>query len=202
MSLKMKKEKSKSPVDLSKNFKLVKAPKKNKNKLLTVTVFFFLCLSVLFSSMFFMAQTNVGSDVKYNPDTNIKYQLPPDFRDDDPQLTDVNQIVLQKKRNGENSLSEKDFINTKPVEVHVNYLSKTTPKEDVNKVNYKVDAKNLSDFFASAKTKKTTNNPYGQTDYSINPSEVPPYPEFSHQVEPPVSDAEPLFNEAGAPPSA
>lgn len=201
MNLRKKKEISKSPIDLSKNFKLVKAPKKNKNKLLSVTVFFFLCLSVLFSSMFFMAQTNVGSDIKYNSDINVENQLPPDFRDDDPQLIDVNQIVLQKKRSEGRTLSEKDFINTKPVEVHVNYPPKASVKaEYVNKVTYKVNKQNLSDFFASAKTKKMIENQYGQADYGIS-HEMGITPEVSTPIEHPVSDIEPPLSEPGAPPS-
>lgn len=201
MNLRKKKEISKSPIDLSKNFKLAKAPKKNKNKLLSVTVFFFLCLSVLFSSMFFMAQTNVGSDIKYNSDINVENQLPPDFRDDDPQLVDVNQIVLQKKRSEGRTLSEKDFINTKPVEVHVNYPPKASVKtEDVNKVTYKVNKQNLSDFFSSAKTKKMTENQYGQADYGISP-DMGISPVIPPSVEPPAHDIEPSLSEPGVPPS-
>lgn len=174
----MKKTKSKSPIDLSQNFKLVKARKKKRSKLLTVSVFFFLCLSVLFSSMFFMAQTNIGSEVKYHADKDVINQLPPDFRDDDPRLTDVNQIVLQKKRNGENYLSEKDFMNTKPVEVHVNYPP--PKKEVVKKRVYKSDGKKLSEFFASAKTQNSSENAYSRTSVGNTNSEFIPPPELAH----------------------
>lgn len=173
----MKKEKSKSPIDLSQNFKLVKAPKKKRSKLLTVTVFFFLCLSVLFSSMFFMAQTNIGSDIKYNTDEKIGNKLPPDFRDDDPRLTDVNQIVIQRKSKY-GDVSSDTVVNSKPVEVHVNYPP--PKKEEVKKRVYKPDGKKLNEFFASAKTQNSTENTYSRASVGTTNSEFIPPPELVH----------------------
>ncbi len=138
----MSKAKSKSPVDLSDNFKKVNNRRKNRNRLKIMAGFLLFFLVFVLVSTFFLPKSRTNVDFK---ETKVDEHL---LDTQNSQLVDVNEIVLQQSKKN-NLMNEQTDIPSKPVEVKVNLYHQPSVQDE--EVSYKVDTKKLGEFFSSSK---------------------------------------------------
>lgn len=150
----MSKNLSKSPVDLSSNFKQVKNLHKNRNRMKIMAGFLLFFLVFVLVSTFFIPKSRTNEDFKQSP---IDEQVI-DNQDHVTDMVDVNQIVMQKRQKNnlleEHNQSQTQQQAVKPTEVKVN-IYHTPVTVDVD-YDYKVDTKKLGEFFSSSKSANTT----------------------------------------------
>lgn len=161
--MKPKKQKSKSPVDLSENFKLVKTRRNNRTKMKIMAGLLVMFLVTVLISTFFIPKSKTSIDYEEQFPDGMNENIAPQYG----QISDVNQIVQEKKRK-DNLLNNTPSNPVMPptqqtVDVTVNMPEPTVrAAKPVREYTYKVDEKKLGEFFSSSK--KTPQNETYQTE--------------------------------------
>lgn len=149
--MKQKIPKSKSPVDLSDNFKLVKTRRNNRTKMRIMSCILVFFLVTVLISTFFIPKSKTSIEYEEQFPNGENENIAPQYG----QISDVNQIVATKKKN---NLLNNSKITTTPqqqqttdINVNVSQPIVRVEKSEHN-YNYKKDEKKLGEFFATSKT--------------------------------------------------
>ena len=150
--MKLKKQKSKSPIDLSENFKLVKTRRNNRTKMKIMAGLLVMFLVTVLISTFVIPKSKTSIDYEEQFPDGINETIAPHYG----QISDVNQIVQQKKKKDNllNSTPSNPIMppTQQTVDVTVNMPEPTVRvAKPVREYTYKVDEKKLGEFFSSSK---------------------------------------------------
>ena len=191
--MKSKLPKSKSPVDLSDNFKLVKTRKNNKTRMKTMAAVLVMFLVTVLISTFFIPKSKTSIDYQEEFPNGVNENIAPQYG----QMSDVNQIVQQKRK--DNLLQEPTETPPEPkpdssIQVNVNI---PTPKVErpVEKHVYVVDKQKLGEFFSTPKKSTPTVEDEYQSEVAAKPRSVQSFtpknaPQPVQQPAPPIQELE------------